>query len=63
VAAPDGLLQAATRPGDAGEPTFTYGLLYAAQTHGGANADANLATAAALVTASARDWPIKGARS
>ena len=56
------LLQAAGQAEAAGEPTFTYGLLYARQADGDGDTDANLTTAAALLTTSTPTWPSKGAR-
>ena len=59
----DWLLEAAARAEADGKPTFTYGLLYARQATGDGDTDANLATAAALLTTSPPAWAAKGARS
>jgi CHAD domain-containing protein len=56
------LLEASARAQAAGEPTFSYGLLYARQAHGDGDTDANLASAAALLAPSALDRPPEGSR-
>lgn len=57
------LAEAAARAEAAGEPTFTYGFLYARQAHGDGDTDANLAAAAELLTAPVSLRAAKAARS
>ncbi|HET9657400.1 MAG TPA: CYTH and CHAD domain-containing protein [Kineosporiaceae bacterium] len=58
----DWLLTAAQHAHQAGEPTFTYGLLYERQCRGDGGTDANLAAAATLLAPLTRLWPAQSAR-
>jgi CHAD domain-containing protein len=57
------LAEAAARAEAAGEPTFSYGLLYARQAHGDGDTDANLATAAELLAAQTGPVSLRPAKS
>lgn len=58
----DWLLGAADRARDAGEPTFSYGLLYARQACGEGDTDANLVATADLLSPSTLSWPPRALR-